>query len=48
MRTFKIIEIPLEEVLNVVTLAAMKEAESGNDTGIVCMDSLEGFIASMQ
>ncbi len=40
--------IELEEVPNAVTLAAMKEAESGNDAGIVSTDSLESFIASME
>lgn len=37
-----------EEVPNAVTLAAMKEVESGNDAGDVCMDNLDSFIASMQ
>ena len=37
-----------DEVPNAVTLAAMKEAESGNDAGIVSTDSLESFIASME
>ena len=37
-----------EEVPNTLTLAAMKEAESGKDAGRVCMDDLESFIASMQ
>lgn len=37
-----------EEVPNAVTLAAMKEAESGEDAGSVSTDSLESFIASMQ
>lgn len=37
-----------EEVPNAVTLAAMKEAESGKDAGTVSTDSLESFIASMQ
>ena len=37
-----------EEIPNAVTLAAMKEAESGEDAGSVSTDSLESFIASMQ
>ena len=32
---------------NAVTIAAMKEAKEGNDAGIVCTDSLEGFMSSM-
>lgn len=32
---------------NDVTIAAMKEAKEGNDAGIVCMDSLERFMSSM-
>ena len=32
---------------NAVTIAAMKEAKEGNDAGIVCMDSLESFMSSM-
>lgn len=32
---------------NDVTIAAMKEAKEGNDAGVVCMDSLERFISSM-
>lgn len=32
---------------NAVTLAAMKEAEEGNDAGVVCVDSLERFMDSM-
>ena len=32
---------------NDVTIAAMKEAKEGNDTGVVCMDSLERFMSSM-
>lgn len=38
----------IEEVPNSVTLAAMKEAESGNDAGIVSTDSLDSFIASLK
>lgn len=37
-----------EKVPNEVTLAAMKEAENGDDAGPVSTDSLESFIASMQ
>lgn len=32
---------------NDVTMAAMKEAKEGNDAGVVCMDSLERFMSSM-
>ena len=32
---------------NDVTIAAMKEAKDGNDAGVVCMDSLERFMSSM-
>lgn len=32
---------------NDVTIAAMKEAKEGNDAGVVCMDSLELFMSSM-
>lgn len=32
---------------NDVTIAAMKEAKEGNDAGVVCMDSLESFMSSM-
>ena len=32
---------------NAVTIAAMKEAKEGTDAGIVCMDSLESFMSSM-
>ena len=32
---------------NDVTIATMKEAKEGNDTGVVCMDSLERFMSSM-
>ena len=32
---------------NETTLSAMKEAESGEDAGIVNIDSVESFIASM-
>ena len=33
---------------NETTLSAMKEAESGEDAGIVNIDSVENFIASMR
>lgn len=32
---------------NAVTLAAMKEAEEGNDAGVVCVNSLERFMDLM-
>mgnify|MGYP004652489815 FL=1 len=32
---------------NDVTIAAMKKAKEGNDAGVVCMDSLECFMSSM-
>lgn len=32
---------------NDITIAAMKEAKEGNDAGVVCMDSLECFMSSM-
>ena len=32
---------------NDVTIAAIKEAKEGNDAGVVCMDSLERFMSSM-
>lgn len=38
----------LDDVPNSVTLSAMKEAESGHDAGVVCMDSLETFMNSME
>lgn len=38
----------LEDVPNAETLAAMKEAESGHDAGVVRIDSLESFMASME
>ena len=37
-----------EDVPNAETLAAMKEAESGYDAGVVRVDSLESFMASME
>ena len=33
----------LEDIPNAETLAAMKEAESGHDAGVVRVDSLESF-----
>ena len=38
----------LEDVPNAENLAAMKEAESGHDAGVVRVDSLESFLASME
>ena len=38
----------LEDVPNTETLAAMKEAECGHDAGVVRIDSLESFMASME
>lgn len=38
----------LEDVPNTETLAAMKEAESGHDAGVIRVDSLESFMASME
>ena len=37
----------LEDVPNAETLAAMKEAVGGHDAGVVRVDSLESFMASM-
>ena len=36
-----------EDIPNATTLAAMKEVESGHDAGVVRVDSLESFMASM-
>lgn len=36
-----------EDLPNDVTLAAMRDAESGNDAGEVKLDSIESFVASM-
>ena len=36
-----------EDVPNDVTLAAMREVESGKDAGEVKLDSIESFVASM-
>ncbi|MGN0281288.1 MAG: hypothetical protein ACI4B3_03180 [Prevotella sp.] len=35
------------DIPNETTLSAMKEAESGEDAGIVNIDSMESFIASI-
>ena len=42
------IETGVEEIPNHTTLAAMKEAENGNDAGLVDIESLKSFIASME
>ena len=47
MRGVNIIDSQTESIPNSETLAAMKEVESGEDAGEVCMDNLESFIASM-
>ena len=42
--------IEIKETLvipNAETLAAMKEVESGHDAGVVRVDSLESFMASL-
>lgn len=42
--------IEIKETLvipNAETLAAMKEAESGHDAGVVRVDSLESFMVSL-
>ena len=36
------------DIPNETTLSAMKEAESGEDAGIVNIDSVESFIASVR
>ena len=36
------------DIPNETTLSAMNEAESGEDAGIVNIDSVESFIASMR
>ena len=36
------------ETMPAATLKAIKEARSGKDAGIVNMDSLEGFLKSME
>lgn len=33
---------------NATTVAAMQEAEGGVDAGVVCTDSVEAFMASME
>ena len=38
----------MAQLTNAETLAAMKEAESGHDAGVVRVDSLESFMASME
>ena len=51
MRGVKIIDVTDNmglEIPNETTLSAMKEAESGEDAGIVNIDSVENFIASMR
>lgn len=37
-----------QDIPNALTLAAMREVESGKDAGGVSTDSLECFIASMK
>ena len=37
-----------EYIQNAETLAAMKEAESGHDAGIIRLDSIDSFMASME
>ncbi len=41
-------EMSLDDIPNAVTLAAMKEAENGDDAGVVATDSLESFMKSME
>lgn len=48
IRGVKIMDATVEDTPNALTLAAMKEAESNEDAGIVCMDNMESFIASMK
>ena len=51
MRGVKIIDVTDNmglEIPNETTLSAMKEAESGEDAGIVNIDSVENFITSMR
>ncbi|MDD5862891.1 MAG: hypothetical protein PUF37_01925 [Prevotellaceae bacterium] len=38
----------MEDIPNQETLAAMKEVEQGKDAGIVKLDNIDQFIASMQ
>ncbi len=44
----KPLAISRSEIPNATTLAAMKEAETGRDAGTVCLDSVDGFIASLE
>lgn len=44
----KVRNTALDDVPNTTTLAAMKEVESGHDAGVVRVDSLGDFIASME
>lgn len=46
MRSFQ--DRMIDEEPNALTLAAMNEAESGKDAGVVSTDNLESFIASME
>ena len=50
VKIIKAVESPLPtssvEIPNAVTQAAMKEAEEGKYAGVVCMDSIEDFVAS--
>ena len=36
------------DIPNITTLAAMNEVESGHDAGVVRVDSMESFMASME
>lgn len=38
----------IDDIPNATTIAAMKEAETGKDAGIVKTDSLQSFINSME
>lgn len=40
--------IDLDNTPNDTTLSAMNEAKSGHDAGVVHMDNIESFIASME
>ena len=40
--------LEVDDMPNTLTLAAMKEVESGKDAGVVSTDSMESFIASMK
>lgn len=49
MRGVKVIKAEaLDDVPNAATLSAMKEAEAGNDAGLVDIQDLEHFMASME